>query len=184
MPSGITFRTDTKHADAAHPLTERGYHGAAIRSFSRWMDRATGTGEPDRDAADWMIAQCSLSSRQARRHSLFKPPAHRRKLFMDQQFGPCPRCQGQMRRVRTVPKLGLHPELAVYRCRKCGGVEMAEPEPPKSAPQTGPLLLATGWQPKVGRATQAYPRLALPNSRGSLSWHGRSQRTAALGGGQ
>jgi uncharacterized Zn finger protein len=36
-----------------------------------------------------------------------------------------------MRRVRTVPKLGLHPELAIYRCKKCGQVESAEHKPLK-----------------------------------------------------
>jgi uncharacterized Zn finger protein len=36
-----------------------------------------------------------------------------------------------MRRVRTVPKLGLHPELAIYRCKKCGQVETAEHKPLK-----------------------------------------------------
>ena len=35
----------------------------------------------------------------------------------------CTVCGGDMTCVRTVPKLGPHPELRTYQCRECGAVE-------------------------------------------------------------
>jgi len=38
-----------------------------------------------------------------------------------------------MRRVRTVPQLGSHPELVTFRCGTCAHVETVEHDPPNSA---------------------------------------------------
>jgi hypothetical protein len=46
----------------------------------------------------------------------------------DIQTIPCPRCRRSMKLVRTIPKLGVFPELLIFSCPTCGEVETQEME--------------------------------------------------------
>jgi hypothetical protein len=38
----------------------------------------------------------------------------------------CAQCSGSMRLIRTIPRVGSHPELLVFRCTRCNHVETKE----------------------------------------------------------
>jgi hypothetical protein len=46
---------------------------------------------------------------------------------VDEDDSPsCAQCSGPMRLIRTIPRVGLHPELLVFRCTRCNHVETKE----------------------------------------------------------
>jgi hypothetical protein len=44
----------------------------------------------------------------------------------DRPANACPRCERQMKFVRSIPKIGSIPELRIFSCGFCGEVETKE----------------------------------------------------------
>jgi len=83
--------------------------------------------------------RAGLAEQRPDPRDLPRPPAE------DGDTPSCPHCRRPMNLVRTIPQVGSHPELLVFRCAGCNHVETKgaestlEPVPPSADPCAGVL---------------------------------------------